>query len=33
LQPANSTLKRILVPARDLQIQGRSLAALRKHKW
>jgi repressor LexA len=32
LQPANSTLKPILVPARDVQIQGRLLAVLRKYK-
>jgi repressor LexA len=32
LQPANSTLKPILVSARDVQIQGRLLAVLRKYK-
>jgi repressor LexA len=32
LQPANSTLKPIVLPARDLQIQGRLLAVLRKYK-
>jgi len=32
LQPANSTLKPILVPARDVEIQGRLLAVLRKYK-
>lgn len=32
LQPANSTLKPIVVPARDVQIQGRLLAVLRKYK-
>jgi repressor LexA len=32
LQPANSALKPILVPARDVQIQGRLLAVLRKYK-
>ncbi len=32
LQPANATLKPILVPARDVQIQGRLLAVLRKYK-
>jgi len=32
LQPANSTLKPILVPARDVMIQGRLLAVLRKYK-
>jgi repressor LexA len=32
LQPANSTLKPIMVPARDVQIQGRLLAVLRKYK-
>src|SRR5215469_14685489 len=31
LQPANATLKPILVPARDVQIQGRLLAVLRKY--
>jgi repressor LexA len=32
LQPANATMKPILVPARDVQIQGRLLAVLRKYK-
>ena len=32
LQPANSTLKPIYVPARDVDIQGRLLAVLRKYK-
>jgi repressor LexA len=32
LQPANSTLKPYVVPARDVQIQGRLLAVLRKYK-
>jgi repressor LexA len=32
LQPANSTLKPILVSASDVQIQGRLLAVLRKYK-
>jgi repressor LexA len=32
LQPANSALKPIMVPARDVQIQGRLLAVLRKYK-
>ena len=32
LQPANAVLKPILVPARDVQIQGRLLAVLRKYK-
>jgi repressor LexA len=32
LQPANIALKPILVPARDVQIQGRLLAVLRKYK-
>jgi repressor LexA len=32
LQPANAALKPILVPARDIQIQGRLLAVLRKYK-
>jgi repressor LexA len=32
LQPANSTLKPIVVPARDVRIQGRLLAVLRKYK-
>jgi len=32
LQPANSALKPILVPAQNVQIQGRLLAVLRKYK-
>jgi repressor LexA len=32
LQPANAALKPILIPARDVQIQGRLLAVLRKYK-
>jgi repressor LexA len=32
LQPANSTLKPIIVPAKDVLIQGRLLAVLRKYK-
>lgn len=32
LQPANSTLKPIVVPAKDVEIQGRLLAVLRKYK-
>jgi repressor LexA len=32
LQPANASLKPILVPAKDVQIQGRLLAVLRKYK-
>jgi len=32
LQPANSTLKPIVVPAAEVQIQGRLLAVLRKYK-
>jgi repressor LexA len=32
LQPANSTLKPIILPAREVQIQGRLLAVLRKYK-
>ena len=32
LQPANSALRPILVPARDVQIQGRLLAVLRKYR-
>ena len=32
LQPANSTLRPILIPARDVQIQGRLLAVLRKYR-
>jgi repressor LexA len=32
LQPANPALKPILVPARDVQIQGRLLAVLRKYR-
>ena len=31
LQPANSTLEPIIVPAGDVQIQGRLLAVLRKY--
>jgi repressor LexA len=31
LQPANAALKPIVVPARDVQIQGRLLAVLRKY--
>jgi repressor LexA len=31
LQPANAALKPILVPSRDVQIQGRLLAVLRKY--
>jgi repressor LexA len=31
LQPANAALKPIMVPARDVQIQGRLLAVLRKY--
>lgn len=31
LQPANSTLKPIYVHPRDLQIQGRLMAVLRKY--
>ena len=32
LQPANSSLKAIMVPARDVAIQGRLLAVLRKYR-
>jgi repressor LexA len=32
LQPANAALKPILVPAQDVEIQGRLLAVLRKYK-
>ncbi|HTS25992.1 MAG TPA: transcriptional repressor LexA [Bryobacteraceae bacterium] len=32
LQPANATVKPIVVPARDVEIQGRLLAVLRKYK-
>jgi repressor LexA len=32
LQPANASLKPIIVPAREVQIQGRLLAVLRKYK-
>jgi repressor LexA len=32
LQPANSSLQPIIVPASDVQIQGRLLAVLRKYK-
>jgi len=32
LQPANSTLAPILVPASEVQVQGRLLAVLRKYK-
>jgi repressor LexA len=32
LQPANSSLKPIIVSAGDVQIQGRLLAVLRKYK-
>jgi len=32
LQPANSALQPIFVPASELQIQGRLLAVLRKYK-
>lgn len=32
LQPANSALKPILVPARDVQLQGRLLAVMRKYR-
>ena len=32
LQPANAALKPIFIPARDLQIQGRLLAVLRKYR-
>jgi repressor LexA len=32
LQPANAALKPIVVPARDVEIQGRLLAVLRRYK-
>jgi len=32
LQPANATIKPILVPAKDVEIQGRLLAVLRKYR-
>ena len=32
LQPANAALKPIIVPAREVQIQGRLLAVLRKYR-
>jgi repressor LexA len=32
LQPANSALQPILVPSKDVQIQGRLLAVLRKYR-
>ena len=32
LQPANATIKPIFVPARDVEIQGRLLAVLRKYR-
>ena len=32
LQPSNSALKPILVPARDVEIQGKLLAVLRKYR-
>jgi repressor LexA len=32
LQPANAALKPIFIAARDLQIQGRLLAVLRKYR-
>jgi repressor LexA len=32
LQPANSALKPIVVPADGVQVQGRLLAVLRKYK-
>jgi repressor LexA len=32
LQPANASLKPIIVPAREVQIQGRLIAVLRKYK-
>src|SRR5215471_9686462 len=32
LQPANASLKPIIVPAREVQIQGRLLAVLRKYR-
>ncbi len=31
LQPANSALKPIIVPAQDVQIQGRVIGILRKY--
>lgn len=32
LQPANAAMKPIMVPGRDVQVQGRLLAVLRKYK-
>jgi repressor LexA len=32
LQPANAALRPILVPAKDVQIQGKLLAVLRKYR-
>ena len=32
LQPANAAIEPILLPARDVQIQGRLLAVLRKYR-
>ncbi len=32
LQPANAAMKPIILPARDVQIQGRLIAVLRKYK-
>ncbi len=32
LQPANSAMKPIMAPAKDVQVQGRLLAVLRKYK-
>lgn len=32
LQPANAALKPIIVPAREVQVQGRLIAVLRKYK-
>jgi repressor LexA len=32
LQPANSSLEPIFVPASEVQVQGRLLAVLRKYK-
>jgi SOS-response transcriptional repressor LexA len=32
LQPANAAMKPIWVPGRDVQIQGRLLAVLRKYR-
>jgi repressor LexA len=32
LQPSNSTLRPIILPAREVQIQGRLIAVLRKYK-